>query len=83
MKKLRTNLPQEIFYYFSAQISCLPVRHRKTKIKMYGTVIFPVVFHDCGTQSRTLREKHRLRMFENRVMRILDLKRGEAPGEWR
>jgi hypothetical protein len=31
----------------------------------------PVVFCGCGTWSLTLREEHRLRVFENRVLRIM------------
>jgi hypothetical protein len=50
---------------------------------MYRIVIFPVVFYDCETWSRTLKEKHRLRMFENRVLRIFGPKRGEVTEEWR
>jgi hypothetical protein len=39
------------------------------KIKMYRTVILPVVPYGCETWSLTLREEHRLKMFENRVLR--------------
>jgi hypothetical protein len=43
------------------------------KIKTYKTVILPVVLHGCEILSMTLREDHRLRVFENRVLRrILD-----------
>jgi hypothetical protein len=37
----------------------------------------------CKTWSLTLREEHRLRVFENRVLRIFEPKRGEVTGEWR
>jgi hypothetical protein len=38
----------------------------------------------CETWYLTLREDHRLRVFENRVLRrIFGLKRGEVTGEWR
>ena len=38
----------------------------------------------CETWSLTLREKRRLRVFENRVMRrIFGPKRDEVTGEWR
>jgi hypothetical protein len=37
----------------------------------------------CETWSLTLREEHRLRVFENRVLRrIFGPKRGEVKGEW-
>jgi len=40
--------------------------------------------YGCETWSPTLREEHRLRMFENRVLRrIFGSKRGEVTGEWR
>jgi hypothetical protein len=39
------------------------------KIKIYKTVILPVVLYGCETWSVTLREEHRLRVFENRVLR--------------
>jgi hypothetical protein len=43
-----------------------------------------VVFYGCETLSLTLREKHRLRVFENRVRRrIFGPKKDEATGGWR
>jgi len=40
--------------------------------------------YGCETWSLTLREEHRLRMFENRVLRrIFGSKRDEVIGEWR
>jgi hypothetical protein len=57
---------------------------RNTKIKIHRTIILPVVLYGCETWSLTLREEHRLRVFENRVLRrIFDPKRGEVTGEWR
>jgi hypothetical protein len=45
---------------------------------------FPVVLYGCETWSLTLREKHRLRVFENRVLRgIFGPKRDEVIGGWR
>jgi hypothetical protein len=45
------------------------------KIKIYKTVILPVVLYGCETWSLALREEHRLRAFENRVLRrVLDLR---------
>jgi hypothetical protein len=47
-------------------------------------MILPVVLYGCGTWSLTLREEHRLRVFENRVLRrIFGLKRDEVMGGWR
>jgi hypothetical protein len=54
------------------------------KIKIYKTIILPVVLYGCETLSLTLREEHRLRVFENRVLkRIFGTKRVEVPGGWR
>ena len=44
----------------------------------------PVVLYGCETWSLTLREKHRLRVFENRVLRrIFGPRRDGVTGEWR
>jgi hypothetical protein len=44
----------------------------------------PVVLYGCETWSLTLRDGHRLRVFENRVLRrIFGPKRDEVTGEWR
>jgi hypothetical protein len=44
----------------------------------------PVVLYGCETWSLTLREEHRLRVFENRVLRrIFGPKRFEVMGDWR
>jgi hypothetical protein len=47
-------------------------------------IILPLVLYGCETWSLTLREEHRLRVFENRVLtRIFEPKRDEVMGEWR
>jgi hypothetical protein len=46
-----------------------PHTHTKLKIKIYETVILPVLVHGCETWSLTLREECRLRVFENRVLK--------------
>jgi len=54
------------------------------KIKMCITIILPVVLYGCETWSLTLREEHRLRVCENRVLRrIFGPRRDEVTGEWR
>jgi hypothetical protein len=54
------------------------------KIKIYKTIILPVVLYGCKPLSLTLREEHRLRVFENRVLRrIFGPKRNEVTGGWR
>ena len=54
------------------------------KIKTYRTIILPIVLYGCKIWSLTLREEHRLRVFENRVLRrIFEPKRDGVSGEWR
>ena len=49
---------------------CLPGCYPKNlKIKIYRTVILPVVLYGCETWSLTLREERKLRVFENMVLR--------------
>jgi hypothetical protein len=57
---------------------------RNVKVTIYKTIILPVVLYGCETWSLTLREEHRLRVFENRVLRrIFGPKMDEVLGEWR
>jgi hypothetical protein len=57
---------------------------KDVKIRLYKTIILPVVLYGCETWSLTFREEHRLRVFENRALRrIFALKRDEVIGEWR
>jgi hypothetical protein len=57
---------------------------KNLKIRIYKTIVLPVVFYGCETWSLTLREEHRLRVFENRVLRrIFGPKRDKVTGEWR
>ena len=54
------------------------------KIKIYRTIILPVILYECETWSLTLREERRLRVLENRVLRkMFGRKRDEVTGEWR
>jgi hypothetical protein len=57
---------------------------RNVKVKIYKTIILPVALYGCETWSLTLREEHRLRVSENRVLRrIFGSKRDKVTGEWR
>jgi len=57
---------------------------RNLKIKIYRTIILPVVLYGCETWSLTLREERALRLFENMVLRrIFVPRRDEVTGEWR
>jgi hypothetical protein len=54
---------------------------RNVKVEIYKTVILPFVLYVRETWSLTLREEHRLRVFENRVLRrIFGPKRDEVTG---
>ena len=44
---------------------------KNIKMKTYRSVILLVVLYGCETWSLTLREKHRLRLFKNRVLRSI------------
>jgi hypothetical protein len=58
--------------------------YKNVKVKIYKTIILPVVLYGCETWCLTLREEQRLRVFENRVLRrIFASKRDEVTGEWR
>jgi len=57
---------------------------KNLKIKIYRTIILPFVLNGYETWLLTLREKRRLRVFENRVMRrVFWPKIYEVTGEWR
>jgi hypothetical protein len=56
---------------------------KKLNIKIYRTVILPVVLYGCQTWSLTLREEHRLRISENRVWRKIFGPKRKENGSWR
>jgi hypothetical protein len=57
---------------------------KNIKIGICKITILPVVLYGCETLSLTLSEEHRLRVFENRVLRrIFGPKRDAVMGEWR
>jgi uncharacterized membrane protein len=56
-------------YYSVQNIFSSRLISKNLKIKIYKTVILPVVLYGCETWSLTLEEEHRLRVFENRVLR--------------
>jgi hypothetical protein len=57
---------------------------KNIKVRIYKTIILPALLYGCGTWSPTLREEHRPRVFENRVLRrIFGPKRDEVTVGWR
>jgi predicted component of type VI protein secretion system len=58
-------------------------KFKNVKVNIYKTVISSLVLYGCETWSLVLREGHRLRVFEKRVLRrIFVPKRGEIVGGW-
>ena len=71
-------------YYSVQNLLSTSLLSKTLKIKIYRTIILPVVLYGCKTWSLTLREESRLRVFENRVLRrIFGPKRDEVTWEWR
>jgi hypothetical protein len=71
-------------YYAVQNLLSSRLLSRNVKIKIYKTIILPVVLCGCETLALTLREERRLRVFENRVLgRIFGPKRDEGAGVWR
>jgi hypothetical protein len=71
-------------YYPVQNILSSRLLSKNVQIRTYKTILLPVVLYGCETWSQTLREEHRLRMFENRVLRrIYGPKRAEVMGGWR
>jgi hypothetical protein len=53
-------------------------------MRIHKSIILPVVLYGCKTWSLALREEHRLRVFENKVLRrLFGRKRDEVTGRWR
>ena len=71
-------------YYSVQNLLSSRLLSKNLKIKIYRTKILPVVLYGCETWLLTLREEHRLRVFENRALRrVFGPKRDEVTGEWR
>jgi hypothetical protein len=83
-EEIKSRLKSGNACYHSVQnILCSRLPSKNLKIKIYRTIILPVVLYGCETWSLILREERRLRLFENRVLRIFGPKRDEVTGEWR
>jgi hypothetical protein len=54
---------------FGPEPSGFSIAAKNLKIRIYKTIILPVVLYGCETWSLALREEHRLGVFENRVLR--------------
>ncbi|KAJ4440775.1 hypothetical protein ANN_10621 [Periplaneta americana] len=81
--KRRINMGNACYYSVEKLLSS-SLLSKNLKVRIYKTVILPVVLYGCETWTLTLREEHRLRVFENKVLRkIFGAKRDEVTGEWR
>jgi hypothetical protein len=82
--KISTNSSQNIFYILPTT-NMTTVRNLKIASDKftYKTVILPVVLYGCETWSLTLGEEHRLRVFENRLLRKIFGPKREEDGSWR
>ncbi|KAJ4429974.1 hypothetical protein ANN_22178 [Periplaneta americana] len=71
-------------YYSVEKLLSSSLLSKNLKVRIYKTVILPVVLYGCETWTLTLRDEQRLRVFENKVLRkIFGAKRDEVTGEWR
>jgi hypothetical protein len=84
-EEIKRRLNSDIACYHSVQnLLSSRLLLKKIKMRIYKTIILPVVLYGCEIWSLTLREEHRLRVFENRVLRkIFGPKKDEVTGEWR
>ena len=70
-------------YYSVQNLLSSRLLSKNLKIKIYRTIILPLVLYGCETWSLTLREVRKLRLYENMVLRIFGPRKDEVTGEWR
>ena len=69
------------WYYSVQNLLSSSLLSKTLKIKIYRTIVFPLVLYGCETWSLTLREERRQRVFENRELRrVFGPKRDEVTG---
>jgi hypothetical protein len=79
--KRRLNLGNACYHSVQNLLSAR-LLSKNLKIRIYKTIILPLVQYVCETWSLTSREKHRLRVFANKVQRrIFGPKRDEVIGD--
>ncbi|KAJ4441039.1 hypothetical protein ANN_10888 [Periplaneta americana] len=66
--KNRINMGNDC-YYSVEKLLPSSLLSKNLKVRIYKTVILPVVLYGCETWTLTLREEYRLRVFENKVLR--------------
>jgi len=78
-EEIRSRLKSGNAYCHSVQnLLSSSLLSKDINIKIYRTIILSVVLYGCKTWSLTFRKEHRLKVFENRVLRkMLGTKRGD------
>jgi hypothetical protein len=72
------------YYHLVQNLLASRLLPKNLKTRIYRTVILPVVLYGCETWSLTLKEEHKLRVIENRVLRrIFGPRRDKVAGEWK
>ena len=69
-------------YYSVQTLLSSRLLSKDLKIKIYKTIILPVVLYGCATWSLTLREECRLRVFENRILKWIFVPKRDENWEW-
>ena len=73
-----------VCYYALHGLLSSQLLSKNIKLKIYKSVIPPVISYGCETWTLTLREEKRLQVFENKVLsQIFGPKRDDQTGEWR
>jgi len=68
-------------YHLGQNLLSSSLLSKNLKIKIYRTILLPVVLYGCGTWSLTWREERWVRVFENRVLRrVCGPKRDDVTG---
>jgi hypothetical protein len=78
--KGRLNFVYACYHSFQNALSVV----ENVKVRIYKTIILHMVLYGCETWSLTLREEHKLKVFENRVLRrTFGPKMDGVMGGWR
>jgi hypothetical protein len=79
-----TLILRNVCYHSVQNILSSRLLSKNLEIKTYKTIILPVLLYGCETWCLALGEVHRLKVFENRVLRrIFGSKREEVAGGWK
>ena len=68
-EEIKSRLKLGNAYYLMQNLLSSRLLSKNLRIKIYRTIILPIVLYGCETWSLTSREEHRMRVFENMVLR--------------